>query len=70
MGEIIKLTARDLVSIYKTQKSELEVEHYRIQTMFDYYVYSFCEERGFVYWKLTQDQLTECAYNFIEYNNK
>lgn len=61
------LTVDALVTIYKRENQDLETEFFRTQTTFDDYVASFCKEGGYKESELTEDQIRECAYNFIEY---
>ena len=63
-----KLTVQNLVAIYKRENSKLETKFFRTQTRFDDYVSSFCKEGGYKENELTDDQLAECAFNFLEYD--
>jgi hypothetical protein len=65
-----KLTVKGLVNVYKRQNAELETRYFRTQTKFDDYVDSFCKQGGYKLEELSDEQLRECAYNFLEYDNK
>lgn len=63
------LTTEDLVSIYKRENSALENEFFRTQTRFDDYVADYCFQGNKSEENLTDDELLECAYNFLTYDN-
>lgn len=63
-----KLTVQNLVAIYRRQNSDLETKFFITQRRFDDYVESFCRESGLVESELTEDELAETAFNFLEYD--
>jgi len=62
------LTVQNLIAIFRRENSELETKYFRTQTRFDDYIASFCKEGGYVEKELTEDQLAEQAFNFLEYD--
>ena len=55
-----------LISLYKREIDNSE--YYQTQNQFDVYVQEFCENSGIDESELTDEQLSECAYNFVEYD--
>ena len=55
-----------LVSLYKREIDNSE--YYQTQNQFDIYVQEFCKNSEIEESELTDEQLNECAYNFIEYD--
>ncbi len=55
-----------LISLYKREIDNSE--HYQAQNQFDVYVQEFCRNSELEVSDLTDEQLNECAYNFIEHD--
>jgi hypothetical protein len=55
-----------LVSLYKREVDNSE--YYQTQNQFDVYVQEFCGNSEIEESEITDAQLDECAFNFIEYD--
>ena len=62
----LKLAQQLLISLYKREIDNSE--HYNTQNQFDVYVQEFCNNAEIEEDNITEEQLKECAYNFIEYD--
>jgi hypothetical protein len=62
----LKAAQQLLLSLYKREIDNSE--YYNTENKFDVYVQEFCKNAGIEESKLTDEQLNECAYNFIEHD--
>lgn len=62
----LKSAQKLLLSLYKREIDNSE--YYNTQSQFDVYVQEFCNNSGIEESKISDEQLNECAYNFIEHD--
>ena len=61
----MEITVDNLVALYK-REIPTEPDNFRLQTMFDDYVSNFTPENPES--GISDEELRECAHNFIEYD--
>ena len=67
MGTLnLELAQELLIKLYKREIDNSE--YFRTESKFSAYIQEFCEVAGIEEAELTEDQLGECALNFIKYD--